>query len=455
MISPNQVSRVAGLFGGMGATPDPAVPADPRQQNAMQAAGVTNPLLQQFGRSVAGLFGKADQMASPMQQMNRAIQSVKDPSSYEGKLKIAQAVMQIDPMQGTQLLQAAEKERAAALQAQQRRSSLIKQATNLGLENTAELLKNGGDVTKAGEQIREEEKRQLLNRSGRAGRISLATAAGFDTDVVSAIKSGNYDRMSDDQFNDMISGREADLSVYAGPDGVPKPYKVNDFGQVFNDQTETWQTPAEANLIAAPQMTKEIKEADSITAALTDGLTNKFLEVNATAEDASKNLELLDISQGIFDEGIISGFGGKFQEDLYNLLDRVGVLPEGAQDKLSATQSFFRTRARGVLTIISALGAGSGISDADREYAAGIEAGDISLNGDAIQRLMDISRRASLRAIDKNNTILEQLNKASGGRTNPNTIEAFMISYKPSVQSSASPQAPQLSPAALRYLRTQ
>jgi hypothetical protein len=34
-----------------------AIPADPRQRDAMQAAGVTNPLLQQFGRGLGGMLG--------------------------------------------------------------------------------------------------------------------------------------------------------------------------------------------------------------------------------------------------------------------------------------------------------------------------------------------------------------------------------------------------------------
>lgn len=34
-----------------------AMPADPRQRDAMQAAGVTNPLLQQFGRGLGGMLG--------------------------------------------------------------------------------------------------------------------------------------------------------------------------------------------------------------------------------------------------------------------------------------------------------------------------------------------------------------------------------------------------------------
>ena len=41
------------------------IPTDPRQRNLMQAAGVTNPLLQQFGQSLGGMFGVDTR--SPMQ----------------------------------------------------------------------------------------------------------------------------------------------------------------------------------------------------------------------------------------------------------------------------------------------------------------------------------------------------------------------------------------------------
>lgn len=129
MISPNQVSRVAGLFGGMGATPDPAIPADPRQRTAMQQMGVTNPLLQQFGQSVAGLFGKADQMASPMQQANRAMQGL-DPSKPESLLQVARALESSDPEKAVAL-----RAKAAELVSAQRQQQQQQQA-RAGLADT-------------------------------------------------------------------------------------------------------------------------------------------------------------------------------------------------------------------------------------------------------------------------------------------------------------------------------
>lgn len=100
-----------------------AMPADPRYQNRMQAAGITNPLLQQFGMSLGGMLGndmrspaaiaQAEQKAQ-QEQLKSSISSIKDPSSYEGMVQLAQAVMKIDPIKGAQLLAQAEEKRKAS-----------------------------------------------------------------------------------------------------------------------------------------------------------------------------------------------------------------------------------------------------------------------------------------------------------------------------------------------------
>ena len=59
-----------------------AMPSDPRQRNAMQAAGVTNPLLQRFGMGLGGILGT--EMRSPMEQFGSAIQGI-DTSTPEGQ----------------------------------------------------------------------------------------------------------------------------------------------------------------------------------------------------------------------------------------------------------------------------------------------------------------------------------------------------------------------------------
>ena len=85
----------------------------PEQMNLMQRSGVQNPMLQQFGQGIAGLFNI--ETGSPMQVAQGQIQAIKDPSSYEGMVQMAQAVMKIDPIRGAQLLAAAEEKKKAGM----------------------------------------------------------------------------------------------------------------------------------------------------------------------------------------------------------------------------------------------------------------------------------------------------------------------------------------------------
>ena len=107
----NPFSNIAQIMGNRGVQQGAPVPTDPRQQTMMQQLGITNPLLQQFGQQVGNLVG-AD-TRSAMQQTNAAVAAVKDPSSYQGQLEIAKAIMNVDPIKGAELLAAAEEKRRA------------------------------------------------------------------------------------------------------------------------------------------------------------------------------------------------------------------------------------------------------------------------------------------------------------------------------------------------------
>lgn len=76
------------------------MPSDPRDQNLLQKAGVTNPLLQQFGQGFGGLFGI--DMRSQNQQVAGAFKGL-DPSDPQSLLKVAQTVENYDPVKAAEL----------------------------------------------------------------------------------------------------------------------------------------------------------------------------------------------------------------------------------------------------------------------------------------------------------------------------------------------------------------
>lgn len=96
------------------------IPDDPRQRNAMQAAGVTNPLLQQFGQSFGSLVGA--EMRSPMEQLGSSLQNI-DTSTPQGKQELIAALAKVDPISAVKMGEAFRQE---ALDAPKREAELLR-----------------------------------------------------------------------------------------------------------------------------------------------------------------------------------------------------------------------------------------------------------------------------------------------------------------------------------------
>jgi hypothetical protein len=96
----------------------------------MQAAGVTNPLLQRFGEGLGGILGT--DMSSPMDQFGAAIQNI-DTSTPEGKKALLSALSKVDPISAVKMSEAFRQEaldapkRAAELARIQAQTELAKQ----------------------------------------------------------------------------------------------------------------------------------------------------------------------------------------------------------------------------------------------------------------------------------------------------------------------------------------
>ena len=84
------------------------------------------------------------------------------------------------------------------------------------------------------------------------------------------------------------------------------------------------------------------------------------------------------------------------------------------------TEAYIALAAPRVADIIQAFGAGTGLSDADREFAAKAAAGDISMTPQSLQRILKILKKASENKLAMyNDTVAamqkEGLNPAANG----------------------------------------
>jgi hypothetical protein len=118
------------------------------------------------------------------------------------------------------------------------------------------------------------------------------------------------------------------------------------------------------------------------------------------ARQSLASVKVLDRSLSLLDEGIRSGsFGAGRQEAKRFFADFLGM----SDDQIVDTDEFFGLMGIAVAEQIKAFGAGTGLSDADREFAKRIVGGSQDLDPRAIRRLVRIQRDVAVKRISNYN----------------------------------------------------
>jgi len=158
--------------------------------------------------------------------------------------------------------------------------------------------------------------------------------------------------------------------------------------QGFNGTLEEWQNKSDDN-----------KAQQSIlTAAILPKLDKSQEGANAARDEITaihRSREQLDQPGGIF-----SGAGADVRLKVAKVADYLGV-PNA--DKIANTEAFGAAIGARVLSLVKGLGSGAGISNADRDYAAGMAGGNIKLDEKSIRRILDIGEQAARSKIDLHN----------------------------------------------------
>jgi hypothetical protein len=136
--------------------------------------------------------------------------------------------------------------------------------------------------------------------------------------------------------------------------------------------------------------------------ALGKGQADKVLASKASAEDAAQILATNMVGKTLLDKGMLTGVGANFFTTLNQGLSQAGI-DFGYADAAQNSQAYGALMAANTAKIIKQFGAGTGLSDADREYALKAAAGDIKMDEKAIRRILTINNRAAQNAINKHN----------------------------------------------------
>lgn len=159
------------------------------------------------------------------------------------------------------------------------------------------------------------------------------------------------------------------------------------------------------------------KQEGAFATGLGAGQAKAVLESKTGAQDAAEILRTNQVGRDLLKSGAITGTGADFFVGFNNALKQAGV-DFGYADAAANSQAYAAAMGANVGRIVKQFGAGTGLSDADREYAAQIAGGKIALTDTALRRILDINDRAANRVIDLHNK------NVSGIKTNiPLTVE--------------------------------
>lgn len=142
------------------------------------------------------------------------------------------------------------------------------------------------------------------------------------------------------------------------------------------------------------------------------------------AQTASESLQSLNAAAEDFAAGIKSGAPAQIALGLAKWGKALGI---EADPSIANTEAFRANMAQQVLSSVKALGSGTGISNADRDYAEKAAGGAITLDDQAMYRLMNIARASAANSLISHHALLERNMNASGAV--PEDLETFRVPF--------------------------
>lgn len=152
-----------------------------------------------------------------------------------------------------------------------------------------------------------------------------------------------------------------------------------------------------------------LKGAEGLSEERTEYLIKKVQEQDIQGVQAKYNT--IQQQSNLLSEGVITGFGAEGLKMLAKAGNLIGALSPEQQDILANTETFDSNAGNLVAQVIKAFGSGTGLSDADREYAKKIAGGLITLNDLSLKRILDIANRRAIDEMKQHNATLSKLGK--------------------------------------------
>lgn len=141
-----------------------------------------------------------------------------------------------------------------------------------------------------------------------------------------------------------------------------------------------------------------------------------------TAMSAQKALDAMGSAEQDMAAGMKSGLTAEIGLGIAKFAKAFGI---DADPTIANTEAFRSNMARETLNLVKGLGAGTGISNADREFAEKASGGSILLDDKAMVRLINVAKAAAGNVLFAHNDLINSNMDASGAL--PGDLETFRI----------------------------
>lgn len=243
----------------------------------------------------------------------------------------------------------------------------------------------------------------------RAAALTDPEASKRAQGVISALR-GRADRLQ--QAYDRSRAAPTVQMVPIGQvNGVPmeQPYQ-------WSKEKNTWipvpGSQARPVFSSQPAVNVDIKTGDSFWKEFGKGQADFIVKQADTAQQAADAVNIIHSMRRNLDGGMFTGLKGGVMLQAGRALASIGF--KASSDPVANTQAYAAEAGQLVGQIIKQFGSGTGLSDADRQYAERIAAGDISLDESALRKLLDIHEKADRIIIRRFNKRIGDLKKRAG-----------------------------------------
>lgn len=191
--------------------------------------------------------------------------------------------------------------------------------------------------------------------------------------------------------------------------GIPHEQQMQ-----WDRKTQTWNRVGQPRPIFSnqPLANVTVNTGESFWKEFGRGQADFINKQQSLAQDNATTITTIHNMRTALDKGSITGIGADAALNFGRALSKAGFT--AAQDPVANTQAYAAEAGNLVGQVIKQFGSGTGLSDADRQYATKIAAGDISLDEKAMRRLLDIREKAARVIIQRYNKRAQQITRKAG-----------------------------------------